>query len=133
MIPESTPPIQAATGVCLGAEKYRGRVPGYLLRGWLVDWPREVFLQIGESQVGRCIRTAKWKYSVFAPDRDGWKDSAGDRYVEEFLYDLEDDPHERNNRVTAPELAAVRAELAATLKRRMVEAGERAPAIEGNA
>ena len=55
---------------------------------------------------------------------------ASDRYVEDFLYDLETDPHERNNLVADPSFADVRAELAVTLRRRMVEAGEAEPIIE---
>ncbi|MFQ6098893.1 MAG: sulfatase-like hydrolase/transferase [Armatimonadota bacterium] len=100
-----------------------------LVSGSASDWPTEVFAQISESQVGRAIRTAKWKYSVSAPDLGGWQVPASDRYVEEFLYDLDTDPHERRNLVREPAYADVRAQLAETLKRRMVEAGEEAPEI----
>ncbi|MFW5981295.1 MAG: hypothetical protein ACOCRU_01835 [bacterium] len=30
------------------------------------EWREEVFLQISESQVGRAIRTNRWKYSISA-------------------------------------------------------------------
>ena len=60
-------------------------------------WPEEVFIQISESQVGRAIRTQRWKYGVDAPDKDGWRDPGSDRYVEEFLYDLVADPYELTN------------------------------------
>ncbi|MBU0609923.1 MAG: sulfatase-like hydrolase/transferase [Armatimonadetes bacterium] len=93
------------------------------------QWPQEVFAQISESQVGRCIRTDRWKYSVVAPDKQGWSDPDSDVYVEEFLYDLPADPHEKQNLVADPRYADVRAELAARLKRRMVEAGEEMPEI----
>ncbi len=93
------------------------------------DWPEEAFIQISESQVGRAIRTRRWKYSVSAPGKDGWDDPASDSYVEEFLYDLEADPHERNNLVKDPALAGAREELATRLKRRMVAAGEKEPVI----
>ncbi|HUW34993.1 MAG TPA: arylsulfatase, partial [Planctomycetota bacterium] len=91
----------------------------------------EVFYQISESQIGRGIRTEKWKYSVSVPGphRSGSKQPAGDVYHEEYLYDLENDPHERWNLVGDPAFASVRAELAETLKRRMSEAGEGAPEI----
>lgn len=68
-----------------------------LTRGNTVGWPDDVFIQISESQVGRAVRTSRWKYSVSAPSRDALLESASDRYIEEFLYDLEADPHELNN------------------------------------
>jgi len=61
------------------------------------DWPDDVFIQISESQVGRAVRTKRWKYSVSAADRDGWNDSNAPVYTEQFLYDLEHDPHEQVN------------------------------------
>jgi len=106
----------------------RGRALQELLSGSPVEWPGEVFLQISESHCGRAIRTRKWKYSVRAPDKDG-SAPASDVYVEDFLYDLDADPWERNNLVCAPGQAAVRRELAVVLKRRMVEAGEKEPEI----
>ena len=49
--------------------------------------------------------------------------------MEDFLYDLEKDPHERNNLVADRALAVVRAELAEKLKRCMAKAGEQVPRI----
>ena len=107
----------------------RGRALQELVSDNAPDWPEEVFLQISEDHCGRAIRTQKWKYSVRAPEKTG-QDADSDIYVEDFLYDLEADPHERNNLVADPSLAPVRAELEETLKRRMVEAGEKAPEIK---
>jgi len=76
------------------------------------DWPDHVFAQISESQTGRCVRTDQWKYSVSIPERK----LSSPFYHEEFLYDLVDDPHERNNLVSDPDLADVRAELAEMLR-----------------
>mgnify|MGYP006148106243 CR=1 FL=1 len=44
-----------------------------LLRGSGANtgWPDEVFVQISESQIGRCVRTHRWKYNVVAPDKNG--------------------------------------------------------------
>ena len=109
-----------------------GSMHGHPLQG-LVDgiagaWPQEVFLQISESHCGRAVRTRKWKYSVRAPDKTGMDpDSAV--YMEDYLYDLEADPHEQANLVSSPAHVSVRAGLAEILIRRMVEAGERPPAI----
>jgi len=63
------------------------------------DWPDDVFAQVSESQVGRVVRTARWKYSVTDPTKNGWKESASDRYTEAHLYDLKADPWELNNLV----------------------------------
>ena len=121
------PTILAAAGIT-PPHTMRGRPLQSLVSGDTADWPKEIFLQISESHCGRAIRTRKWKYSVRAPDKTG-SDPSSDVYVEEFLYDLEADPHERNNLVRDPALTDVRSELAETLKHRMVEAGEREPEI----
>jgi arylsulfatase A-like enzyme len=121
------PTILTAAGVAPPSHM-RGRPVQELVAGDAADWPQEVFIQISESQCGRAIRTQKWKYSVRAPDKGG-QDPASDVYVEDFLYDLERDPHERDNLVVVPGLRDVREVLAATLRRRMVQAGEREPTI----
>lgn len=106
----------------------RGRPLQELVSEQARDWPGEVFLQISESQCGRAIRTPRWKYSVRAPDATG-QDPSSEVYTEDFLYDLEADPYERNNLVTDPDYVGVRRELARILRRRMVEAGEKEPEI----
>jgi len=106
----------------------RGRPLQELVKGETTDWPEEVFLQISESQVGRAIRTKKWKYSVRAPGKGG-SDPNSDTYAEDFLYDLEADPHERNNLVQSKEHVAIRERLSEILKNRMVQAGEQEPMI----
>jgi arylsulfatase A-like enzyme len=63
----------------------------------------EVFIQISETEVGRALRTDRWKYSVYDPDGDGWTDAASDHYVERYLYDLRADPYERVNLAGRPE------------------------------
>ncbi|MHC4983677.1 MAG: sulfatase/phosphatase domain-containing protein, partial [Planctomycetota bacterium] len=106
----------------------RGRPLQQLIGGTASNWPKEVFLQISESHCGRAVRTARWKYSVRSPQETG-RDAGSGVYVEDFLYDLAADPHERNNLIAEPPLSAVRAELAATLKRRMLAAGEAEPTV----
>jgi len=92
-------------------------------------WPDDVFIQTSEAEVGRAIRTARWKYAVRAPEKNGWEHSSSDRYVEACLYDLEADPWERTNLVADPQHRDVRAELRERLIRRIVAAGERGPSI----
>ncbi len=122
------PTLLAAAGI--EVPKYmHGRDLKPLVDGRANDWPQEVFLQISESQYGRAIRTRKWKYSVVNRDVPGWRREPVDTLTEECLYDLEADPHERNNLVKDPALAPVRAQLAEILKRRMEQAGEPAPEI----
>jgi arylsulfatase A-like enzyme len=84
-------------------------------------WPDDVFVQISESEVGRAVRTRRWKYSVTAPGIDGWSGPAADRYVESHLYDLEADPHELRNLVASKASAhvAARDELRGRLLRRI--------------
>jgi len=122
------PTILSAAGVKAPAYM-RGRPLQGLVQGKADDWPEEVFVQISESHVGRAVRTKKWKYSVSAPDKRGSTDPGSDVYVEDYLYDLENDPHERKNLVRDSDLAEVRRKLSDTLKRRMVEAGEKEPVI----
>ena len=101
-----------------------------LVRGEDVEWPDEVFLQISESQVGRAIRSKRWKYAVTAPDKSGWEDSYSDNYVESELYDLLADPEELRNlagQETHRELCDV---LRSRLIKRMILAGEDEPIIE---
>ena len=93
-------------------------------------WPEEAFIQISETQVGRAVRTQRWKYGVDAPDKSGMEDSSSDRYVEEHLYDLEIDPYELRNLIGLESRAEVADVMRDRLLRRMVEAGEPEPAIE---
>ncbi len=44
--------------------------------------------------------------------------------MEDFLYDLAADPHERTNLVAEPALADIRAELALRLKRHIAATGQ---------
>ncbi len=73
--------------------------------------PNEIFAQISESRVGRCIRTARYTYSVYAPGVNGGAAAASDRYADDFLYDMEQDPHQLKNVVADPAYAQVKAEL----------------------
>jgi arylsulfatase A-like enzyme len=101
-----------------------------LSRGQTEGWPEEVLIQISESQVGRAVRTHRWKYSVVAPKKDGWHDAASDRYIEACLYDLQADPYELTNLIGLESHRTVAAIMQERLMRRMVEAGESVPTVE---
>ncbi len=74
-----------------------GRSVMPLLRRAREPWPDHVFIQISEAQIGRAVRTGRWKYSVSAPGKDGSGEPAAESYVEELLYDLRADPYELTN------------------------------------
>lgn len=103
-----------------------------LINGAAKKEQQEVFIQISESQVGRAIRTKKWKYSVRTPKKDGILYAKSDLYMEDLLYDLENDPFEKNNLINDPNYAKIRYELAEKLKNKMIEAGENIPTIIPN-
>jgi arylsulfatase A-like enzyme len=97
------------------------------------DPPEEAFVQVSESQIGRAIRTERWKYAVAAPATNGWRsgsgDPASDEYVERYLYDLSQDPHERVNLVSHPEYLDVSEELRDRLLARIRHVEEAEPTI----
>jgi arylsulfatase A-like enzyme len=97
-----------------------------------VSWPKEVFIQISESQVGRAIRTKRWKYGVVAPNGDGWSEMDSTRYRDAYLYDLLSDPYELTNLIKFISHQEVADSLRKRLIQRMVLAGETAPIIEPN-
>ncbi len=107
----------------------QGRSTVPLVRGEAIDWPEEAFIQISESQVGRAVRTKRWKYGVDAPGKNGGQDAGSDRYEEQYLYDLEVDPYELTNLIGRSSHVEVADIMRTRLIRRMVEAGEAAPEI----
>jgi arylsulfatase A-like enzyme len=101
-----------------------------LIRHEQVEWPQDVFVQISESQVGRAIRTPRWKYSVTAKGKTGWDELGSDHYTEDCLYDLKADPYELVNLAGFSSHRELAAALRQRLVARMVQAGEAAPTIE---
>ncbi len=122
------PTLLDAAGLPIPAQM-EGRSVLPLVNRQAVDWPEEAFIQISESQVGRAVRTARWKYGVTAPDKNGNRDSGSDDYVEQYLYDLEYDPYELTNLVGWESHRQASDVLKARLIRRMVQAGEAPPVI----
>jgi arylsulfatase A-like enzyme len=123
------PTILQAAGVPI-PDHIRGKPLQLLSEGNIPDeWPDAIFAEISESQVGRAIRTHKWKYSMKAPGLTSRAFSKSPIYMEEFLFDLENDPSELINLVDDPKYSDVRKELGEKLKDNMVEIGEKRPII----
>ncbi len=96
------------------------------------DWPQEVLVQISESQTGRCVRTARWKYSVRCPEQDTTTGEPVSRegavvYADDCLYDLDADPWELNNLIGMAPYASVVSDLRRRLAARMTAIGEAEP------
>jgi len=73
--------------------------------------PNQVFAQISESRVGRCIRTPDWLYSIYAPGLNGFQAPDSNVYADDFLYDMARDPHQLSNLAADPAYAQVKADL----------------------
>ncbi len=86
-----------------------------------------VFMQISESQIGRAIRTDRYKYSVSTKNADK---PNSDEYFEDCLYDLQTDPYEKINLIADPQFEQLREELKKILIGHMVNAGEAVPVIK---
>jgi arylsulfatase A-like enzyme len=126
------PTLLDAAGIAI-PEQMQGKSIVPLLRGKEEQWQEEVFVQISESQVGRAIRTQRWKYGVTAPDKDGWNDASSDQYQDQYLYDLLSDPYELSNLIGLESHNEVVETLRKRLISRMVAAGEQEPVITSSA
>ncbi|MGF1484366.1 MAG: sulfatase-like hydrolase/transferase [Opitutales bacterium] len=126
------PTLLDAAGIEI-PDTFAGRSVLPLLRGDTQDWPEEVFVQISEAEVGRAIRTHRWKYAVRAPNEGPDKPETGaasDVYHEQYLYDLYSDPYELKNLAGCRPHREISDQLQARLLQRMEAAGEAVPRIE---
>lgn len=117
---------------CAGIEKpddFQGRSLKALVEGSIQNWDDCVFIQISESEVGRAIRTSRWKYGVVAK-KDPWKCSGAALYYEKYLYDLEADPWEKENLIKNADYEDVKKALRIKLKECMAKAEEKVPEIK---
>lgn len=117
---------------CAGIEKpddFQGRSLKALVEGSIQNWDDCVFIQISESEVGRAIRTSRWKYCVVAK-KDPWKCSGAELYYEKYLYDLEADPCEKENFIKNADYEDVKKALRIKLKECMAKAEEKVPEIK---
>ncbi|MFB6218063.1 MAG: sulfatase/phosphatase domain-containing protein, partial [Halobacteriaceae archaeon] len=122
------PTLLDAAGIDV-PDAYQGDSVLPLVGGETDDWKDDVLVQVSETAVERTLRTERWKYSVYAPDADGWEDPAADEYVERYLYDLRADPHETVNLVGRPDHRDVADDLRERLRDRLEAAGEGRPEI----
>jgi arylsulfatase A-like enzyme len=104
----------------------RGQSVRRLLADDDFDWREEVFIQISEAEVGRAIRTDRWKYAVYAPEKDPEIDPSSGEYVERYLYDLRADPYEQKNLIGHVDYR----DIAVALRERLVD---RIHEVEGEA
>jgi arylsulfatase A-like enzyme len=108
----------------------QGRSIVPLVQGAKAGWPEEVFVQISEAQVGRAVRTQRWKYGVDAPDKQGGSVPGSETYTEQYLYDLQADPYELHNLVGLESHQEVAVVMRQRLLDRMQAIGETLPRIE---
>ena len=107
-------------------EHFMGTAVNELVNGSAKPSRDFVFIQISEGQIGRAIRTERWKYSVTAPDDDKACDFT---YREDCLYDLRNDPFEKTNLINEPECAEVIKKLKKMLLAQLKSTGEDAEII----
>jgi arylsulfatase A-like enzyme len=125
------PTLLDAAGIDI-PDTFDGRSILPRLRREAGEWQEEVFVQISEAEVGRAIRTKRWKYAVRAPEKGAWMAHGGDKseeYEESFLYDLFADPYELTNLVGQESHREVADTLKQRLLARMQAAGEKRPRI----
>jgi len=96
-----------------------------------VDWPEEAYIQVCDSEVGRAVRTERWKYCVMSGrnSQDVKTDWANVEYHEAFLYDLKYDPHELTNLIHQESHSEVRRVMRERIYKRAEEIGEPKPNI----
>ncbi len=102
-------------------EPMEGRSILPLMHGEDADWPEEAFIQVCDGQVGRAVRTKRWKYGVMTDrnSREVGMDFDKQTYREAYLYDLQSDPYELNNLIAMEAYSPVRDRMRRLLVERM--------------
>ena len=121
--------ILGLVGIDVG-DRMIGEDLAALIDGNDVGRTNEIFAQISESRVGRAIRTVRYKYAVYAPGLNGGAVASSDYYVDDFLYDLDSDPHELHNVVCERAYTHVKLELRSRLKAWIAKAERKEVSIE---
>ncbi len=89
----------------------------------------QVFAQISESRVGRCIRTPEYLYAIYAPGLNGGDYPTSDTYADDYLYDMQSDPHQLRNVVEEPAYSEIKQTLREALLDWLQEAEGTRPQI----
>jgi len=92
-------------------------------------WEDEVYIQVSSDEVGRALRTRRWKYGVRAPGVSGTEAPCANTYEEVYLYNMENDPYEIYNLVQRENHAAIRDALRSRLLRKIREVDHTAAEI----
>lgn len=87
------------------------------------------FIQVSESQIGRAVRTKKYLYAIRARG-NGYIRHSANVYYEDYLYDMEKDPHQKKNLIKSPEYQRERMTLKEMLINEMERANEKKPIIK---
>lgn len=122
------PTLLDAAGITV-PEEMQGRSVLPLLRRETDDWPEEVYVEIHDKQLCRCVRTRRWTYNV-RRTVDGIDPEKGWTFREDSLYDLKADPYQLNNLMGLQSHREVARVMKERLLRRIKEAGEPEPVIE---
>ncbi len=102
--------ILAMAGIDVG-DKMIGENLLDVAQGRTWNRPNRVFAQISESRVGRCIRTERYLYAIYAPGIDGGAAPNAQVYADDYLYDMAWDPLQLEDLVSDPGYARVKAQL----------------------
>ncbi len=100
-----------------------------LIRHSAKDWQEEVYSEMFETYLSRCVRTKRWKYSIRKKEK-GIEDLSSWEFVEDFLYDLKADQYELDNLAGLDSHRKVADRMKKRLIRRMIAAGEPEPVIK---
>ena len=103
-----------------------------LVDGTAAKRPDSVFIQTSGGEFGRVLRTRRWTYGLIAPDAERGARHAIE-FIEGFLYDNDNDPHQLTNLVGEPDWANMRTALRTRLLAWMEQAGEPAPTVRSSA
>ena len=107
--------LLAMAGVDVGS-KMIGENLLDVVQGRTENRPNQVFAQISESRVGRCIRTTEYLYAVYAPGLNGGVAAGSDTYADDYLYDMAADPFQLHNVVENPAYAQAKQKLRIALQ-----------------